>query len=374
MAEVLAADPLFLAVDDLMRMRERGGYFSKQITRAEIEAQKPVFARYPELHQYLLAAHAFYVDKKPAEVIAIIPDSARFPRMGFIHFSRQALRGLALDAVKDRNARGFWEQLVAHAGAVPQSAIAEMALAMNMERGNAVAEVFAPKSLVQDITVRELLMLHVASPAILRAQAADPTGHTHGREVALFTLLYKGLSRGRYGEFVSDLNLTPKGARTEGYFSDLRTDTEIPVGLFKAGGKAGDFACPHIRESAALLAKNPSDVRARLCVADFFRLNGFDQMQLETPPEEGQLGSGNSLFPGQSYSRLELYKELIADRKAGADEKAYALYRAVYCYAPGGNNSCSGKEVAQSQRKAWHDQLKREYPKSPWAQKLQFYW
>jgi hypothetical protein len=367
-------DPLFLAVNDLMRMRKNGGYFGKQISRTEIEAQRPVFAKHPELHQYLLAAYAFYVDQKPADVIAMIPDSARFPRMGFVHFSRQALRGLALDAVKDRNARGFWEELVAHAGAVPQSAIAEMALAMNMERGNAVPEIFATQSLVQDITVRELLMLHVASPAILRAQAADETRQHHEREVALFTLLYKGLSRGRYGEFVSDLNLTPKGALTEGYFSDLRTDTEIPVGLFKSGGKVGDFACPHVRESASVLAKNANDVRARLCVADFFRLNGFDQMQLETSPEQGQLGSGKSLFPGKAYSRLELYKGLIADPKTAAEEKAYALYRAVYCYAPGGNNSCSGAEVPQSQRKAWHDQLKREYPKSPWAQKLQFYW
>ncbi len=371
---VLGGDPLFVAVDDLRRMRQSAASTGKQITRAEIEEQKPIFFKHPDLHQYLLAAHAFFVDKKPAEVIAMIPDSARFPRMGYIHFSRQALRGLALDAVKDRGARGFWEQLTANAGKIPQGAIAQMALAMNMERGNAVAEIFAPKSLVQDTTVRHILMANVASPAILRAQSLDQKRHPKEREIALFTLLYKGLSRGRYSEFVSDLNLTPKDAPTEGYFYDLLGAEDIPVGLFKAGGKKGEFACPLVRDNAATLSKNTKDVRARLCVADFFRINGFDQIQLDRQPDAGQLGSGKSLFPGQPYSRLELYKELILDPKTASEEKAYALYRAVNCYAPGGTNSCGGKSVTQPQRKEWHDQLKREFPKSAWAQKLRYFW
>jgi hypothetical protein len=294
--------------------------------------------------------------------------------MGYIHFTRQALRGLALDATKDRNARGFWEEMIPNAAFPYQSPVAEMALAMNMERGNALADVFAPKSLVQDITVREMLMQHVASPAILRTQASDAKRHPHERDVALFTLLYKGLSRGRYGEFVADLNLTPKGAKTAGYFDELRTSQEIPVGLFKAGGKKGEFACPHVRDSAGILAKNASDTQSKLCVADFLRVNGFDQNALDRQPDAKQLGGTKSLFPGAPYSRLEVYKSLIADPKVLAEHKAYALYRAVYCYAPGGSNSCGGKGVAEGQRKAWHDQLKRDYPQSQWAKKLRYFW
>jgi hypothetical protein len=367
-------DPLLVAVEDLMRMRKSGGYFSKTIGKAEIEAQKAVFTKHPELHEYLLAAYAFYVENKPAEVLALIPDATRQPRMGYIQFTRQALRGLALDATKDRNARGFWEEMIPNASYPYQSPVAEMALAMNMERGNALGEVFASKSLVQDITVREMLMQHVASPAILRAQASDTKRHPHERDVALFTLLYKGLSRGRYGEFVADLNLTPKGAKTEGYFDELRTSQEIPVGLFKAGGKKGEFACPHVRDSVGILAKNAGDTQSKLCVADFFRVNGFDQNALDRQPDAKQLGGTKSLFPGAPYSRLEVYKSLIADPKVVAEHKAYALYRAVYCYAPGRSNSCGGKDVAVGQRKAWHDQLKRDYPQSQWAKKLRYFW
>jgi hypothetical protein len=367
-------DPMLLAVVDLMRMRPNGGYFSKQISRSEIEAQRQIFSRHPDLYQYLLAAHAFYVADKPAEVLALIPDNVRFPRMGYLQFSRQALRGLALDAVKDRNARGFWEQLIAHSAALYQGPVAQLALAMNLERSGALAEVFAPASPVKDATIREILLSNVANPEMLRAEIRRKASHPKTRDIALFTLLYKDLSRGRYSEFVSDLGLTPNDAKTQGYFEDVQSADELPVGLFKAGGKKGEFACPHVRDSAGTLSRNPADIRAKLCVADFFRANGFDGISLDHQPGAGQLGSTKSLFPGVPYSRLELYKGLIADPKLMPDEKAYALYRAVYCYAPGGNNSCGGKNVPKSQRKAWHDQLKRDYPQSSWAKKLEFYW
>lgn len=57
-----------------------------------------------------------------------------------------------------------------------------------------------------------------------------------------------------------------------------------------------------------------------------------------------------------------------------ADDKALALNRAVRCYAPGGNNSCSGTEVELAQRRAWYFRLKREYPQSRWARDLKYYW
>jgi hypothetical protein len=367
-------DPLILAVVDLMRMRVSPGYETAKITRAEIEAQKMAFAKHPELHQYLLAAHAYYVDKKPAAVLAMIPDAARKPRMGYVHFARQALRGMALDATKDRNARGFWQQLIANVGAPYQRPAAELALAMNLERNGALADAFAANSMVQDETIREILMVNVASPAILRAQATSKTRSKRYRDVALFTLLYKGLSRGRYSEFLADLDLTPKDALVKGYIYNPVEDTQLPVGLFRDGGQKGDFSCPHINDSAAILAKNAADVRGRLCVADFFRFNGFDEIILDRQFTGDQLGASKSLFPGPSYSRLEVYKGVIADPKATPDQKAYALYRAVWCYGPSGGNSCGGNNVPVAQRKAWYERLKRSYPNSQWAKDINHYW
>ncbi len=57
-----------------------------------------------------------------------------------------------------------------------------------------------------------------------------------------------------------------------------------------------------------------------------------------------ELGGTPSDFPGKPYARLETYRAIIADPKAAPPvaDKAYALYRAVRCYAPAGNNACGG--------------------------------
>jgi hypothetical protein len=91
-------------------------------------------------------------------------------------------------------------------------------------------------------------------------------------------------------------------------------------------------------------------------------------------PKADELGGTASLFPGRVTPRAGLYDTIIADPAAGANEKAYALYRAVNCYAPNGNNSCGGPDAAKSQRQAWFQRLKRDYPASEWATKLRYYW
>ena len=69
-----------------------------------------------------------------------------------------------------------------------------------------------------------------------------------------------------------------------------------------------------------------------------------------------------------------LYASIIADPAAPAADKAYAYYRAIRCYAPSGNNTCGGEEVDESQRKAWFNTLKRQFPNTKWAKELQYYW
>ncbi len=368
-------DPLMIAVIDLMRMRPYGGYDRKRITRAELEAQKPIFAANGELYDLLLASFSFHVENKPAEVLSLIPDAARQQRMSYLQFSRQTLRGLALEAMKDRNARGFWQQVITSTGLPYQRPAAELALAMNLERANALDTVFAANSPIRNATIRSILLQNVASSAHLRQQATSKSNTAHERNVALFTLLYKGLSRGSYAEFVKDIDLTPADAPIDGYYSDLiDPEQTIPVGLFKSANKKGDYNCPAVRESAAALAKNRLGIGSRICVAEFMRLNGFDQSILDTQPNADELGGSKTLFNGAPYSRLEVYKSIIGDLKAAANDKSYALYRAVHCYSPGGNNSCGGKDVPVGQRKAWHDQLKRDYPQSPWAKKLRYFW
>ena len=95
---------------------------------------------------------------------------------------------------------------------------------------------------------------------------------------------------------------------------------------------------------------------------------------LDEQPGGDELGGARSRFAGTRFSRLIAYRAVIADPRAPAEDKAYALYRAVNCYAPSAFNGCDASEVPLEQRRAWFNQLKTRYPRSPWATRLRYYW
>lgn len=378
-------DPVLLAVSDLQRMRKTGGdEASAQLAIGELQAQRPKFASNPALFDYLLATHAFYVANNPREVMRLIPDASHQASFSYLQFSRQTLRGMALDAVKDRNARGFWLDLMAGAKSPLQRPALELALAYHDEWSGGIAKVFAADSPVKNRAIRDILLMNIAGPALLRQQARDAGATKHERQLALFTLLYKDLTRGGYQGFLDDLALVPPHASAEFNGYDLRGSDEIGVGLFAQSTNLGDYGCPALKETATQLLRAPKAPKYLLCLAEFMRVNGFDQFVLDadkrvssytgekrTPDE---LGDSKPEFPGGLYSRLEVYKGVLANPASSANDKAYALYRAINCYGPSGNNSCGGVEVPEPQRKAWFTRLKKEFGTTEWARDQKYYW
>ena len=373
---------LLLAAADLKAMRvadpdaryDMGGP-EKQIEAAALASQQAAFLRAPQLYAFLQANHAFYVAKDYARVLQLIPDDAKRPSYTPLAFSRQVLRGQALAARGDPNEAGFWLELLGGAKALWQRPTVELGLAMNWERHGKLAQVFASGSPITDRMVREILLTHSAGPALLRRVALDVERAQTERDVALFTLLYKQLSRGDYAGFRSNQTLVRSDATTEGLWG-FAPGSAAPLGLFAKGrtSQAG-FACPALQGTVAALAANPNDVHARLCLGEFWRLNGFDGFTtLDTPPSRGALGGAANEFAGKPLARGSIYAAVIADPRSAPDDRAYALYRAVNCYGPSGYNGCGGEEVAKPVRKGWYDRLKREFPKSLWAQKLKYYW
>jgi hypothetical protein len=386
-------DPVLLAVVDLHRMRSEADSSARQwccgppISKAEIERQRPLFGDDTELYDYVRAAEAYFVRDEPGEVLEIIPDAARQQRFTYLQFSRQMLRGMALDAIGDRNAHGFWLSLFPAATQAYQREAVELALALHYEHRGRLDLVFAPGSPVRHPVMRELLLEHVAGPDILRRQASRADVPRQEREVALYMLLSKELRRGFYRDFLEDLKLLPADAPADTYFGgamsyDVRwspNPERPPLGKFGPAAQLGDFGCPALAVTAAQLAADSQAIRPRLCLAEFFRNNDFDGFNnwygFDEPVRDGGLASSKPLFPaGTPYARLEVYKAIIADPRASADDRALALNRAVRCYAPGGNNSCSGTEVELAQRRAWYFRLKRQYPGSRWARDLKYYW
>jgi hypothetical protein len=384
-----AHDPLLVAVADLQRLRcvdnpdTPAEDCAPRLRRDELDRQAPLFARDPALLGYLRAAEAWFVRRQSREVLALIPDAAHQKRFTYVEFSRQVLRGTALDAVGDRNARGFWLSLFDGAVQPYQREALELALALHEERSGGVARVFAPDSKVRHPLIRQLLLENVAGPDLLRQQARDPRAPKQEREVAAFVLLAKELRRGFYRDFLNDLPLVPpRAAASDGYYRgavywDARYGDDLaapPLGRFGSSAPLGEAGCPALAATVGQLAAAPNAVRPRLCLAEYFRSNGFDGFEDDLAAPKKGLGSSRPQFPGQPYQRLEVYKAVIADPAASDDDRALALNRAVRCYAPTGSNSCGGTEVGVEQRRAWFNRLRRDYPKSRWAQSLKIYW
>lgn len=365
--------PLLLAVSDLMAMR---GTAEPRLTLEQLQGQRGLFAGREALHDYLLAAHALFVAGDAEASLRQLP-AARVPD-SYLAFSREMLRGLALQKLgRSDEARAHWQQLIGQASQPLQREQVELALALNMERAGQLDALFAADSPLRTQALRDRLLRLSAGRELLRARVA--AGDASEAPLALFVLLYRELLQGDYQGFLEDL---PKLA---GQPLDLALTTRLgeppyararSLQLFQWGGGPGreGYDCPSLAKVAGRLAKHAGDAQGLLCLGEFVRRNGLDSLSLRQPATAGSPGSSGPGFSAPLWSRLDGYLGVMADRKASREQQAYALYRAIHCFAPGGNNSCGSQEVAQDQRKRWFATLKRHYADTRWAQQLRYWW
>ncbi len=340
----MTSDPTLLAVADLQRMRGTKAATANNnatIGLDELEAQRSAFGAASPLFDYLLAVHAFYIEHDNATVLKLLPDATKRSDGDYLWFSRQLLRGFALEAMGDRNTRGFWIELYPGATKPLERSVIELALAMHDERHGRLQDVFAAGSLVNSPMMRETLLAHVAHAALLRQQSRDPAVPEHEREMALFTLLYKEVTRGYYNDFLADIAGVPADAAVDG-FAAPGGNGHPPLGVFTQTKTLSDFDCPTLRTTVATLARDSHSPHARLCLAEFVRVNNLDYVAVDIQLPKDQLGGTDSLFPGKPYARAATYQAIIADPRAPAAESAFALLRAVNCYAPSRTNQCGG--------------------------------
>ncbi|SDQ71800.1 hypothetical protein SAMN04490186_1656 [Pseudomonas grimontii] len=366
--------PMIQLVSDLMVMR---GGNQPAISRADLEKQKAVFAGEPELYDYLLAVCALYIEHQPDAALKQLPQSVP-SNLNYFAFSQQTLRALALEAKQDwKGAEAVWLQLLPLAKLPLQRDQLELALAMNYERSGQLAKVFASDSPISARQVRYILLRNVAGPELLRqqiAQASDPLE----RQTAQFVLLYKDLLHGQFATFAEDLKQLPAQAPEDKLGTSLGYvySASQTLKLFQWNGDKAEsgYACPSIAQTAATLQTDAKNPQALNCFGEFILRNGLDGMPLEQARAAGSLGSSASDFKGETFSRLDGYKQVIANAKAPKTDKAYALFRAINCYAPAGYNSCGGQDVEPAVRKAWFRQLKSGFADTQWGKSLQYYW
>ncbi len=347
----LTRDPILLATIDLLAMREPASPAKKDAPpppRIDLDGQRDAFAKAVPLYEFIVASQAFYEDHDPTKVLTLLPDDTKRRDGNHLWFSRQVLRGLALEEKHDRNARGFWKELYAALTRPLDQQLVQLALATHDERAGTPADAFAPGSIVTNAGLRRVLIETSADATLLRKIAGDAAVSEKERADAAKTLLRKEITRGRYEDFLRDVALMPDMPEQD----------------------PGDFGCPKLTVTAAQLAEDPEATRPRLCVADYVRTK--DVVDIGHPADE--LGGGPSTFPGKAYDRASIYGSIIADRNAAANDRAYALYRAVKCYEPSGNNRCGGPDVPKPERRRWYNTLKHDYPASRWIKDLPYWW
>ncbi len=383
--------PWLTAVSDLTRMQTELGR-PAALSRGELDAQAPLFATQPELYAYLKAAYSFYAENRPADALKALDGVKATPHLSTTRFSELVLKGLALEALHQPSAaRAHWRALIPRTEPVLQRPAVELALAQNYEKAGEVAAVFAKGSPIHDPTYRELLLSHSASPELLRARATADDAPVHERQLALYVLLFKELTRGRYKAFGDDWRLMPDPVPPRAHGDKLQIGLENPPALTDFAGFGArphdDYTCPGIATVAAGLAADPHDEKSLICLGEFIRVYDYDapvcdydgllcqyNPSLGRPGTPEELGTVARQFPGVGISRLDIYKAILKDRGAAADVRAYALFRAVRCWAPNGGNHCDRSDAPLSQRRQWFIELKTRYPSTPWAQKLKLYW
>jgi hypothetical protein len=150
----------------------------------------------------------------------------------------------------------------------------------------------------------------------------------------------------------------------------------VSLEVFDWRGDAAEagYFCRSLDETVLALSKNADDAHALNCLGEFFRTT----RRISTcGPRRGQRRAGGHQPRPPSYGQFDrqsYYQHIITSPKAEPEDKRYALYRAVMCYAPGGYNECGGEAVDKLMRKGWYTQLKTQYPGSQWAQQLKYYW
>lgn len=365
--------PLLLAIKDLQSI---GGY-QTTFNSQQLEGQKALFAQQPALYDYLRAAVLLRLENNPEAALNILPATLA-DNPDYLAFSQQFLRGQALHAQKKwPQAQALWLQLMAKVKRPLQYEQLEFALTTNYLYSEQLEKIFAADSPIKTPALRYRLQRMAADAPLLRQQISQGADATE-RDSALFVLLYKELLRNQYAAFAEDMKHLPAEPSTDklGVSIGYLYGSGRPLSMFRWQGEQSEsgYRCPSIADTAAALQVNGKDPRGLNCLGEFILRNNLDDAPVDEHSTAAPQPGVPVPFKGEIYARHEGYRQVIGDTKAPKEDRAYALFRAINCYAPSGNNTCGGTDVEPAVRKAWFRQLKSGFADTPWGKSLQYYW
>ncbi|MEG2693616.1 MAG: hypothetical protein RR966_03670 [Acinetobacter sp.] len=365
-------DPLFLAIYDLMQMRKPETADDKVITWTQLNSQKETFKNQPELFQYLQANHLFFIQNKPQEALNLLPKDNPSAINNYLQLSQIFLKGRIIEKLeKSQSTQHYWESFLAKAKTADQRGLFELTLYPYYLKQQNVDAFIGSNAKIKQASLQKSFISESANENSLM-KIIQTTTSTEHKNLALYTALNKSLVHQNYNLFNQAYAALPSNVsqfnHTENAAEKFRSQPPLANFIWKGTTITPQIKCSDLKTLTQKLADTPKDVNLRLCLGEYFRsengymLSAFTYSEKESPT-----------FQGSIFTRGQVYKEIIKTQPNG-ELKAYALYRAIQCYAPSGSNDCQDQEVEKSVRKQWFDQIKRDYPNTTWAKSLKFYW
>jgi len=365
-------DPFFLAVYDLMHMRESSSENYRPISWTQLNAQKELFKTQPELFQYLQATHLFFVQNKAQEAQNYLA-KANAKNSSYLQLSQTFLKGQILEKIgQPQNAEEYWRQQLAQAKDSYQRGLFETALSNHLAIKQNYSAFIGKKAQITQPNLQRNFITQIANTNSLQKIIQSDQSNMDQKQAAIYTLLSKSLVHQQFELFKQSYAFMPKNAmQYQGYNSDneqLKNKPDFSNFIWNGANITPQLKCSNLETLVNQLAQTPKDPLLNVCLGEYFRSEqGYSLQQLSYNEKQ------TSNFSGKIFARGQIYQDLIKS-SSKSDLQAYVLYRVIQCYAPSGINDCGGNEVNKSVRKQWFDQIKTDYPNTSWAKSLKYYW
>lgn len=367
-------DAPLISYIELLRALRLNSDEKPTLTQDDLNSSKPAFEQRGKLALWRnLQLNLWQATDNNAAILQAVKPAEQLPPHDILAFSEQVLYGEALMAQKQWSAaRDFWLKLLKLSQDAEQQQYVQAKLAATLVFSGDTEAIFAADSAITNLRFRSRVLKTVASPERLRQQASQGPNNEE-RTIALHTLLVRDLTENRFSDWLKDRKLA--SAITHPVLGKAFDDVNLSAFDWNGDAAETGYVCRSLNETVHVLSQNANDAHALNCLGEFFRTSN-------THVDLWKDSGGNDVLemaihrkaPYGQFDRQAYYQQVIASPKAEPEDKSYALYRAIMCYAPSGMNECGGADVDKAQRKSWFSQLKTQYPGSPWAQKLKYYW
>lgn len=358
--------PFLLSTYMLMNMRKSDTEDYQPLTWSVLNAQKNSFKEHPELFQYLQAVHLFYIQKKPQQALNQLPkiSSDKYPHLAL---SVGFLKGEIIELTQKQNAEQYWNTLHQNAKDAYSRNMYEFFISAHANKNQDYTAFIGTSAKISQPYLQRRFIVEHANEKSLQSIINATQSTADQKQVALFSLLTKSLNHQNYALFNQYLEQMPsRASEYMGDFEENQFQHQPPFKdlIWNGSTISAKLKCPDLKNLSIQLATKPKDDLYNVCLGEYMRSE-------KANPFFGI--SATNTFAGAPFARGNIYKDIIKKGPQG-DLHAYALYRAIQCYAPSGINDCGDSTVSKSVRKQWFDQIKKEYPNTTWAKSLKFYW